>query len=456
MLQEGDPVIKPLNYHTFSTDNLQPFLDQMQLDGHPFEKEVFMIVLEQATDGDLSDIISHGDVDCHQGRWIAKCVARCLAFLNESKRVVHGDVKARNFVSLGRGRGFAAVDLGASVCVNEELSAAACSTGCVPPELASFILSQSTSTVRPDLDVQRAELQRRLATACGENVSTDVLQDILDALKILNLHQECTVDAVLATPQFDMWSFGVLLYQLATRQSLFRVDSRENVVSGTELQTISEWTETYKRERLACIPHGWPKGLIHHLLQKDPAHRPSSWDRIINTLERDDTVTSGRQIFISYAKESSNAFKIILAALAMKGFEVFDPINFVDPSHETMAAEVQRSCLVLSIVCPAYFKSMYCSTEARAALDGKITIIPVFDGDKYTHSPESSQVLGWKDEDSPEFDAEARKYVFKQNLVRGVDTCDQKRALETLIARILKFAPQALSTAPQCEAQSVE
>jgi serine/threonine protein kinase len=59
------------------------------------------LAMERGDGGDLSDLISHGNVagvDPLVVRSVAVSVARSLKFMNEEHRVLHGDVKARNFV----------------------------------------------------------------------------------------------------------------------------------------------------------------------------------------------------------------------------------------------------------------------------------------------------------------------------------------------------------------------
>jgi len=65
-----------------------------------------LLVMDCGNKNDLSDVISRQNIagkDVHAVRSIAIQIAKCLQFLNEECNVMHGDVKARNFVSRGEG-----------------------------------------------------------------------------------------------------------------------------------------------------------------------------------------------------------------------------------------------------------------------------------------------------------------------------------------------------------------
>ena len=73
-----------------------------------WKEKVFknFVVMPFESKNDLSDVISHDYIagkDVHAVHSIAIQIAKCLQFLNEECKVMHGDVKARNFVSRGEG-----------------------------------------------------------------------------------------------------------------------------------------------------------------------------------------------------------------------------------------------------------------------------------------------------------------------------------------------------------------
>jgi hypothetical protein len=63
------------------------------------------------------------------------------------------------------------------------------------------------------------------------------------------------IPAVVATPQYDMWCFGVLLYYLSTGEQLFVMDLREDV-KDAELVNIEGRNKETMLWKLASIPKG--------------------------------------------------------------------------------------------------------------------------------------------------------------------------------------------------------
>ena len=80
---------------------------------------------------------------------------------------------------------------------------------------------------------------------------------------------------VLADPSQDMWAFGVVLYHMAAKCSLFNCDYAGNVVSENDLRDLAFWSEDVKWDRMSMIPDKYARNLISQLLMKDPLKRPN-------------------------------------------------------------------------------------------------------------------------------------------------------------------------------------
>ena len=97
--------------------------------------------MECGNKNDLSDVISHKNIAgkaIFMVRFIAIQIAKCLQFLNEECKVMHGDVKARNFVSCVEGVGYAAIDLDNAALIGlEKAGQKRTSSGYLPPEQAA-------------------------------------------------------------------------------------------------------------------------------------------------------------------------------------------------------------------------------------------------------------------------------------------------------------------------------
>jgi len=213
-----------------------------------------LLVMECGNKNDLSDVISHKNIAgkaIFMVRFIAIQIAKCLQFLNEECKVMHGDVKAPNFVSCGEGVGYAAIDLDNAASIDEngeEAGQKRTSSGYLPPE-------------------QAAVEYHKLYKEHGKGPPK-----------------------VNASTQYDMWCFGVLLYYLCTGKQLFVMDVREEVKQN-ELQKIVNWSDKGCDKKVNKIGNNDPwtpmKPLLKKLLRRNPKDRYENWSDIITVLERD-------------------------------------------------------------------------------------------------------------------------------------------------------------------------
>ncbi|KAL3923598.1 MAG: hypothetical protein SGILL_001568 [Bacillariaceae sp.] len=245
---------------------LEPYKETIKLKGANLK---YVIVMDCGAGYDLCDLISHQNIagkDLLTVAAVAKEIALCLKFLNETCGIIHGDVKARNFVAKGVGKvGFAAIDLdNASSIGREAAGQKRTSSGYLPPEQAAVEAYERTR----DSD-----------------------------------HTEPSASLVIASSQYDMWCFGVLLYFLCTGKQLFNVDTKEDV-DDEDLIRIRDWDSSWKKEKLAKVDSKWPRRLLDSLLQKDPSNRPESWTSVVDelnilTTSRDNVVYDRLVVFQS-------------------------------------------------------------------------------------------------------------------------------------------------------------
>jgi serine/threonine protein kinase len=81
-------------------------------------------------------------------------------------------------------------------------------------------------------------------------------------------------DLVPAARAHDLWSLGVVIYELATNAPLFLVDGDGNI-HKSDLKVLSEWKDSVKNERLERVQNVAARNLISLLLSKDPKKRPN-------------------------------------------------------------------------------------------------------------------------------------------------------------------------------------
>ena len=185
-------------------------------------------------------------------RSIAIQIAKCLQFLNETCEVMHGDVKARNFVSRGEGVGYTVIDFDNAALIGlEEAGQKRTSSGYLPPEQAA-----------------------------------------IEYHKLNKKHGEGP-PKVKASTQYDMWCFGVLLYYLCTGNQLFVMNEREEVELD-ELKKIVNWSDKDCDKEVNKIGNYNPwtpmKPLLKKLLRREPLSRYENWTDIIEELQRDNAI----------------------------------------------------------------------------------------------------------------------------------------------------------------------
>ena len=77
-----------------------------------------------------------------------------------------------------------------------------------------------------------------------------------------------------ASPAHDLWSLGVIIYQLSVNATLLLCDVDGNA-DETSLRDLAQWDDMYKVEKLRRIQNKYAQNLVSQLLSKDPAKRPS-------------------------------------------------------------------------------------------------------------------------------------------------------------------------------------
>ena len=323
-------------------------------DGTPTKLDLLLVMERGASD--LSDVISHGNFagkNMHAVRGVAFSIAQCLREMNQPATgpgTMHGDVKNRNFVLLGPFK-YGAIDLDAAATIDPTRAAnttgaarakylagqKATSSGCLPPEQAAVVLhsrlrrraavfahlSASQAGLPEDAGGLSAATLERFYAAVGmpsaefpdfasldedgdnlvsqdkfnafftDLVRVPVYVERLDQYMVTHGLSFTPLDPVVASMAYDMWCFGVMLYELATGLSLFRWDNDEEV-DDPELAKIAAWLPAVKQQSLARVTDKTMRRLLGHLLEKDPAARPESWDDVIGLLNPNNAADSGK------------------------------------------------------------------------------------------------------------------------------------------------------------------
>jgi len=258
-----------------------------------------LLVMESGSGVDLNDVISHQNIagkNLPVVLSVSSYIAECLQFLNEQCLIVHGDVKARNFVSLGVGARYAAIDLDCAASIHtEHMGKKRTSSGYLPPEQAAVeglrrrksadCSETAVNTAKTELENLEEQLDRahKVGSFDGQLVLLQAHREATSRLKQVQT-ASAAIKPVIAKSQYDMWCFGVLLYYLCTGEQLFSMDFREEV-KDQELVKIQYWCQEQMVLKLRMVPAGWPRSLLADLLQPNPANRPTSWSDVILKLQ---------------------------------------------------------------------------------------------------------------------------------------------------------------------------
>lgn len=161
----------------------------------------------------------------------------------------------------------------------------------------------------------------------------------------------------------------------------------------------------------------------------------------------------GSRVFISYVEgESAEVYTALHGILRGKGFSVFHGrTQLVKSTTDEMRDFVRGANVFIAVLSPGYFRSKYCRAEADEAINSGVGVIPVFDGDTYPYRKKSWEVTQWKDiatldpKTGQDTSVDLRKIVYKENLVRVIDTMAPDNAICSLIAAIGGRCPGIVS-----------
>jgi serine/threonine protein kinase len=88
-----------------------------------------------------------------------------------------------------------------------------------------------------------------------------------------NVNRSGAFNATVVSPAQDMWSFGVVLYNLVVNAPLFLEDNDGNVIQKSDLEALLEWKDDVKLLKLSAVKDLYARNLISLLLTKDPSKR---------------------------------------------------------------------------------------------------------------------------------------------------------------------------------------
>jgi serine/threonine protein kinase len=213
-----------------------------------FAEYPFCIVMPFA-ETSLESVILHRNITGNDWSFI-KNITRtlCNALVHvHSKCLMHGDLKPNNIVLADNA--VRLIDFDASSSYGEEstdYAGAKYSSGYLPPEMFAVNVSGETCVKRWTRDDDDDDGHIGLGVGGYELIRP--------------------------SPALDMWSVGVILYQLSTGYQLFPT-SVEGHCDYQDHRRISEWSPALKEAKLLKVKDRFARNLLSLLLCKDPAMR---------------------------------------------------------------------------------------------------------------------------------------------------------------------------------------
>eukprot|EP00873_Tetraselmis_striata_P023821 jgi/Tetstr1/444085/TSEL_003323.t2 len=208
----------------------------------PGDKEAveyrFCIVMDRAV-GTLDAALTHERFAGHNWvrvRDIGSSIGEALKHLHK-RGIVHGDFKPLNVVRVGMD--WKLIDLDASCMSGSGFGDKEPSSGYCPPEMARILRTPGAGGGRPELQSYTAH------------------------------------------PAYDMWSFGVVMFHMATGKKLWHADQDDNIAEG-DMDKLASWDQWKRDDCLTEAGMDAPgreplRDLLEKLLAGDPGERAAAF-----------------------------------------------------------------------------------------------------------------------------------------------------------------------------------
>ncbi|CAJ1956947.1 unnamed protein product [Cylindrotheca closterium] len=180
------------------------------------------------------------------------------------KDIVHGDINTLNVVRTNHG--LKLIDLDASTKVGKYIGSKF-SSGVLPPEMIYELknrkeLDMFRDYVEKGATSEAEKYKRKVLLTTGQGKRCFVVRSFWEERQAVKTRDaafegknelekklvplamdELPYELVRAHPSLDVWSFGVLLFELLTKECLFKINSENDITDGDSMRQLFDWTD---------------------------------------------------------------------------------------------------------------------------------------------------------------------------------------------------------------------
>ena len=315
---------------------------------HEYEeiKKLDYLIIMQRGDRNL-DII-HRCEKPNKGRILAYAKDICSGIkVFHEKRRMHGDIKPQNFVRVKNKIQMIDFDACGKIVESNDLKSSfhaglKFSSGVVPPEMICKMNSVETEqylTYFKRLEVDDPQLWKKIQPVydhdeeCYYCVKTFLADDDGMIHDVGNLPYK----PMKADKAIDLWSFGVLLYKLLSKNSLFDTNKDEDLTYHRCFKELYYWNSQKRDNKLLDIEDERAQDLLQILLSKKSEER-----KTIESVLKHPYIDSGKPFMKGILKQNEDNVKYLLSKFR-------DQITTVVCNAMFQATEIKvPTCFIIS------------------------------------------------------------------------------------------------------------